>query len=322
MKNALLVFPLLSALTLGACDAPRRAAVLTNDTAPDSGAVVENDAGIDAPAEGAPPAPRPDAASDAGTAAPAAICDPGRGWGLAVEVALPGVESKSLDAISGDEQTIAWSSSDGAVRVADRPAVPGDFAPPQIFSSGLASGERVALGADGRALYGVRPDGRGFVVLTRPSRDEAFAPSDASVVANLQGELDAMAPDERISDLVVASSDTALLFRRSGGAAPGLRLSVRVMPGDAWSTSQPFAVQPELSPVGARSRRPTALAADRRALFFLDESSAVSRVAHFGYDSLTASTFVDTVGQENAQPSRDCSTLYFSSGGKVFAAPR
>ncbi len=322
MKASHLALPLLSALALAACGDTRRAALLDPVAIPDAGEPVAVDAGLDASADAPPPQPRPDGGPDAEVPTPAAVCDPGKGWGTAGELALPGSEAKTLDAVSADEYTVAWSSEDGAVRVADRATIAGAFAPPQVFSSVFASGERVALGADGRALYGVRPDGRGLLVLTRPSRDEAFAPSDGSVVANLQGELDAMAPDERIADLVVGSSDTALLFRRVGGASPGLRLALRVMPGDAWTASQPFAVQTELSMVGARARRPTGLSADRRALYFLDESSGVSRVAHFRYDAATASTFLDTVGQESAQPSRDCATLYFSTAGKVFAAGR
>lgn len=322
MKVSLVASSLLSVLALFACGDARRAAVLTTNTVPDAGSPVAPDAGKDAAAEATAPQPRPDAGPDAIAPTPAAVCDPARGWSAPVELVLPGVEAKRLDAVSGDELTIAWSSGDDAIRVADRSTLPGAFAPPQVLTAGFASGARVALGADGRALYGVRPDERGLVLLTRPSRDDAFAPGDEGVLANLQGELDAMAPDERVADVVIGSSDTALLFRRVGGASPGLRLALRVMPGDAWSTSQPFAVQPELSPVGARARRPTGLSADLRALYFLDESSSVSRVAYFGYDALTASTFLDTVGQENAQPSRDCATLYFSNGGKVFTAPR
>ncbi|NOU34790.1 MAG: hypothetical protein HOO96_43420 [Polyangiaceae bacterium] len=322
MKASLLAMPLLSALALAACGDARRAALLGTDQVPDAGEPVTVDAGLDASAEAALPQPRRDAGPDAEVPTPAPVCDPAKGWGTPVELALPGGEAKTLDAVSGDEYTVAWSTGDGTVRVADRTTIPGAFAPAQVLSSVFASGERVALGADGRALYGVRPDGRGLLVLTRPSRDEAFAPGDGSVVANLQGELDAMASDERIADLVVGSSDTALLFRRVGGTSPGLRVALRVMPGDAWSASQPFAVQTELSMVGARARRPTGLSADLRALYFLDESSGVSRVAYFRYDAVTASTFLDTAGQENAQPSRDCATLYFSTAGKVFAAGR
>ncbi len=319
---AVTVLAALAASTVVACGDARRAALLATDQVPDAGSAVAVDAGVDA-SDASAPATRPDAGvRDSAPPAPAPACDPGKGWGPSAEIFLPGAAAKTLDAISADEYTVAWSSSDGVVRVADRLTLPGSFGQPQELSFTFATGERVALGADGRSLYGVRADGRGLTMLDRASRDDAFAPSDGVVLSNLQAELDAMAQDERVADLVMGASDTALLFRRVGGAAPGLRLAMRVMPSDAWSTTQPFAAQPELSMVGGRARRPTGLSADLRALYFLDESSGVSRVAHFPYDGAVASIFLDAAAQERAQPSRDCTTLYFSSGGKIFSAPR
>jgi hypothetical protein len=239
-----------------------------------------------------------------------------------VEVVLGGGEAKALAAVTGDEASIAWTGDDGVVRVADRASALEPFGLPQALGAVLASGERVALAHDGRLLYGIRADRRGLVLWSRGARGETFSEGGSGVLENVSSELDGLGAGELVSDVVVAPSDRALVFRRVGGAAPGLRVADRVLPSDAWSRTTAFAPQPELAMTGVQARRPTGLSADLRALYFFDEAAGSQRVGYFPYDSPVATRFADLGAYRDAQPNGDCTRLYFTRAGKIVAAPR
>jgi len=321
MKRSSLSVGLLITLMACSSDPLPRSALL--DPPSDAPAAPGNDASLPTPtsdsgardaSNGPDASPPPD---------PAPYCSPNAKVGVAGAIALPGQGTKRLLAITGDELTIAWASADDGVHTADRASSQDAFGALHDLSMvGIAGGERVALGQDGLSLYAIASSGHSILAFTRGQRTDAFGATDENVVSLLDQEGAAMAVDERFSDLTLAGSGNSLVLRRSGGMAPGLRIATRVLAGDPWSITTAFGVQPELALVGPLARHPSGLSTDTRALFYFDEVSNTERIAFFGADSTTASTFKDEGSRSSLQPNLDCTVVYWDDGGVIYAASR
>lgn len=303
-------------LLIGCSDGGSRPSVLggpSPDAATTMGdAAVKSDAAIASDASATEDAT---ANADGGTPT-SGVCDPTRTFSTATAlVTTNGTEA--LPAIGADGLALAWiTPSDDVIHYAARPDLGSAFSGAKTLApTGLATGERVALAHDALKLYALRSDRRAIVVFHRDSIDDAFTldASDASA-ANLEAEL---AVGETFSDLVIGASGLTLIYRRVGGASPGIRLAQRVLPGDPWSSTEPFANQSELAVTGGKARRPTGLAADRRTLFFDDEVTGHARAAFFAWDATTSSSFVDLGARSGIQPTADCTTVYYAANGDL-----
>ncbi|CAN5337487.1 hypothetical protein BH09MYX1_BH09MYX1_14540 [soil metagenome] len=311
------------ALTAAACSAADGShPTILGATPPDGSdggtdaAIATNDAGADARSDAAT-----DAAVDGGSVTPPpalpGVCDSTRTYPSVSKLAVSTVALEAMPTASEDGLTVAWiTPNDGAVHYADRvDSVTAFTAAKTLSNPKLATGERVALARDGHTLYGVRADRLALVAFTRAASGDDFGAAGTSTLENLDGEL---VSGESFADVVVGSSSLALVYRRVGGSSPGLRLATRIMPGDAWATSTPFAVQAELAMVGPKARKPTGLSNDRRAIFYFDELSGTEKIGFFEWDATTATTFLDLGARANAQPNSDCTVLTYDTAGDLY----
>lgn len=276
----------------------------------DDGGSLPNDGSVDAADSGTPTLP------------PGAVCDPLQMWAAEAKLAASTAGDDALSSITSDERSIAWvDASDNSVHYADRDDPVDAFGAAKTISTvGLALGERVGLAFDGRTLYAIRADRQGLVAFSRDSRGDSFTSYGTTTLDNLNAEGATLGAGNFFTDLVV--SNTVLLVRVTGGASAGIRLASRVLPGDAWSPTLPFAAQSELAVSSGKARRPTGIATDRRALFYWDEVSASEKVALFPFDSATATAFVDLGDRAGAQPNGLCTSLYYSASGDLYTAAR
>ena len=312
------------------CSSETRPAVAKFDSgaAADSSVATGDDGGAEASVDAAFDAEKMDAA-EAGPFIVPAACDPGAKYGAGVSLGLGVGQIKQLSAIADDERTIAWiTPSDGVIHYADRLKNFVTFAGEQTFDgSALAPGERVALEPAGLVLYALASGGRAIVQYARSAPGDALsvAPNLALpmvTVAQLNAQLAAMPPAERLSDLTIGAVGLALVARHVGGQAPGLLRADRMMASVWWPPLAEFAAQGELVQSGNSARRPSGLSSDARALFYFDELTATAKIAYFDVDAPKASVFVDRGAWGRAQPNRDCSKVYYDTGGDLLVAAR
>jgi hypothetical protein len=324
-----LVWFAVSCVALGcSSETPPAGTKVDSGAAGDSSLATAEDGGADASVDAAFDAEKMDAA-EAGPFVVPAACDPGAKYGAGVSLGLGVGQIKQLSAIADDERTIAWiTPSDGVVHYADRLKNAVTFTGEQTLDgSALAPGEPVALEPAGLVLYAVASGGRAIVQYARSAPGDALsvAPNLALpmlTVAQLNAQLAAMPPAERLSDLTIGAVGLALVARHVGGQAPGLLRADRMMPSAWWPQLAAFAAQGELVQSGSSARRPSGFSSDARALFYFDELTATAKTAYFDLDLSKASVFVDRGAWSRAQPNRDCSKVYYDAGGDLLVAAR
>lgn len=309
-------------------ETPPAVAKVDSGAAADSSLATADDGGAEASVDSAFDAEKTDAA-EAGPFVVPAACDPGAKYGAGVSLGLGVGQIKELSAIADDERTLAWiTPSDGVVHYADRVKNAAAFTGEQTLDgSALAPGERVALEPAGLALYALAAGGRAIVQYARsaPGAALSLAPNLALpmlTVAQLNAQLAAMPPAERLSDITLGAVGRTLVARHVGGQAPGLLRADRMMPSGGWSQLADFAAQGELVQSGNSARRPSGLSSDARALFYFDALTATSKTAYFDLDAAKASVFVDRGAWGRAQPNRDCSQVYYDVDGDLLVAAR
>jgi hypothetical protein len=263
---------------------------------------------------------------------PAAACGQTGAWGAGV-VAVSTAADDILDAVTSDELSIAWTSGAGstqAVLYADRASSADAFAAPQSLPAGQFTADRVALSPDGLRLTVVNADGRGFSELTRTSRAlpaAAFGSAGTGAYSNLDAA-GALSAGQLYGDPVLSADDTVFYYSvyAAGGADAGqggadagqtatIYRSERLLSTDTWPVGFAVANSPDLAAQGTLRRRPTAVSADRRTLFFWDEISGTERALWADESTGAFDMLVDLGDRSMAAPNAACTHLYYSAPG-------
>lgn len=302
-----------SALTFACGDSPSATEGGSSGGTPDASSKDSgNDAGDDATSDGS--LNRDGGAdADAGDAAyqpPDSLCDPQLQLNDPTVLASSTPLDDNLGTVTPDELTIAWTTTDAGtttVLYADRAGANDAFGATKQFAGDFAD-DRAALSDDGLTLLLVHSDRRSFLLFARASRDEAFAPADASTMEPLTIGLGA---DARLADPVFARGAYLLVYSvYGGGAIDTVQLATRLSATSPFSVGGPLAF-PELRASGNKRRRPTGIDVEFQTLFFYDEISNTEKI---GLLKGTIGFFsVHDLGQRpGAQPNASCSRVYYS----------
>jgi hypothetical protein len=233
-------------------------------------------------------------------------------------LAISTASDDTLDSITPDELTIAWTSN-GAILYADRASVGDAFGSPQnlddsaSIDAGTYTADRVALSPDGLRLVVVNPDAQGFSEFTRSDRTSTFQSPEDDSFSNINSGTPV---GGSVGDPVVGASDTTFFYSVYGaGDANTVYRSLRLTPSDAWSSGAALNVAAGLQASGSLRRRPTGISSDNRTLFFYDQVSSTERASWINETTGSFDTFADLGPRVWAAPNSACSTLYYSSPG-------
>jgi hypothetical protein len=264
---------------------------------------------------------------EAGALPPA--CSPSFVWAGIARV--PSIQPSGFDrfgSISPNGLAIAWTSSSGSVFVADRPSVSASFGPPAQFSPGMLAlaNDRVALADSGLKLIVTQASGATFVAFVRSSATTAWGPSlsdefqyVAATIAEFGGSM---------SNPVVSADGLSLFYLLTMGtnSAPILYESPWNTSTKAWDNGTPLPNAEFAIATASKLRRPTGASADRRTLFFFDETTGKERAAWRASPSAAFDTFIDLPALPEAVPNFNCDTLFFqgmdAAGQGLFTALR
>lgn len=226
---------------------------------------------------------------------------------------LSGSGNERFGSITDDELAIAYTipnGENGDVFVASRTSATDPFGAPQLVKGDFAI-DRASLGPNGLSLLLVNADRRGFSLLERVDLAKTFEPVSAwqydDIVKGLAG-------GEELGDPVFALGGQVLLFSQYGaGRTHTVVFANRLSTGSAFFVGGEL-MNPELVAQGDLRRRPTAISADYRTLFFYDEVTSTTKAGFFygGFDFTSVSDLGDA---RHVQPSPDCGRLYFDAAG-------
>jgi hypothetical protein len=269
--------------------------------------------------DAAPPPPPED-----GSPPPISTCMPADGWSTLTRVAS--IASTGFDvfgSVSGGGTTVAWTTSAGAVYVADRASATDSFGTPAQVSTGatqLSTG-RVALDVLGLKLVATLASGKSFVAFVRASTSSAWVQSQTNefnAIATIEG-------GPVVSNPVLSGDGQALYYiLQLGTNAPVLVESPWDPTTKQWGVGNDL-TNPEFQMTSASQlRRPTGAASDRQTLFFFDEMVGHERAAYRNSPGQDFDYFQDLPNVPEAAPIDDCLTLYFhgmdASGQGLFTA--
>lgn len=246
-----------------------------------------------------------------------AVCPPDRVWVGAERISVSSAGSDDLVGVCGDELCIAWFA-DGVLRFAERSSVSVDFGTPVTIGGGEDYFAGAALSSDGLTLIGVRKDGKSFGSLRRASRSVAFQgafdETPFTEITSAPSTFRALGP---FGDPVLAPSGLSLWFSdldKSSDATPSIYAATRLGMRDAWPFGEAVEGGFLLSKAG-QFRRPSALSADERTLFYWDEVANEARVAFRSFAGAAFESFLSLGARSHATPNLSCDRLYYSAPG-------
>jgi hypothetical protein len=251
-------------------------------------------------------------------------CNPASTWSSLARV--PSIAASGFDrfgAVSAEATTVAWTTSAGAIYVADRASAQADFAAPVQLDPGttqLANG-RVALDPLGLKLIATAASGSTFISFLRSSVGAAWAPGSSAefhTISSVEG-------GGVFSEPVLSADGLSLFYvLQLGTAAPVFVESSWDVSMKQWAVGTDF-LSPEFVMTSASQlRRPTGASSDHLTLFLFDEVLGHERVAYRNTTSQPFDFFVDLPNVPEAAPATDCTVLYFhgsdASGQGLFTA--
>lgn len=243
------------------------------------------------------------------------LCSPTQAWGAGQRLSVSGAGDDILASVSGDELTIAWFVAD-ELRYADRASRDAEFGAARSVDGGERYFSGATLSSDGLTLIGVRKDGKAFGMVRRVSRAAAFAGTfDETMFAELAAAPGTFRARGPFGDPVLASDGLSLIFSNldpASDAAPTLYEARRLGARDPW----PFGSSIEGEMLFASEglfRRPSALSADGRTLFYTDELENESRAAYRSVSGGPFETSVSLGERARAVPNGACDRLYYSA---------
>jgi hypothetical protein len=196
------------------------------------------------------------------------------------------------------------------IYVADRATTSDPFGPPVAVKGDFAL-DRATLSADGSTLLAVSPDRKKLLLFQREAVAKSFEPVDTSHYDAITNDL---AEGELLGDPVFALGGQILLYSQYGkGNAHTVRFANRLSTGSAFSVAGELP-NPELVAQSDLRRRPTAVSADFRTLFYYDEVTGTTKAGFF-HDGFHFTSVSDLGDARDVQPSADCTRLYFDAVG-------
>lgn len=245
------------------------------------------------------------------------LCSPEQTWGAGERLPISGVGDDQLAGVSGDELSIAWFA-DGELRYADRASKGADFGAPVTVAPGEGYFGGATLNGDGLALIAVRKDGKSFGLLRRSSRSEAFAGSfDEAPFVNIAAAPGSFRARGPFGDPILSPNGLSLFYSNLDAeldGVPSVYESMRLGARDAWPFGAPVEGELLFASVGS-FRRPSAISADKRTLFYADEAAHESRAAFRSFASGPFETWVALGERSHAVPNAACDRLYYSAPG-------
>lgn len=244
---------------------------------------------------------------------PAPVCAKNAVWAAPAPV-LADLGAAAFATMTADELSFAWvTGSEGnvTVHVVDRADTATPFGAEQTITGAYAF-DRVALTSDGLRIFLVTDDRRHAVEQRRENRGDAFGDERSGSFAELANYADTDMPaGEKIGDLVLAADDRTLIYSQFDGAsAHTIRTSFRIFANDSWPVGTPIPARPELDATGQGRRRPMGISADRKTLFYWDETTNKSRAAWTNKAPDDFSFFVTLGDATFAAPNAACDRLY------------
>ena len=233
---------------------------------------------------------------------------------------IPSDHFARLGAVSPDELTAAWTSTNGDIYVAERLSYKDPFGPPTKVNDNVAlATDGVALAPTGRTLIAVRNDRTAFVGFEKSSTTGEWTTSNGLEFTQVRVAFEG---DALASDPVLSGDKRSFFFVITPSGRPAIVYE------SVWDSAQrswglPASLpHPELQPIGAAKRRPTGTSSDSLTLFFFDESAKLVRAAWRDAPGAPFNVFKDIGAFAEAVPSLRCDTLYHqgedSAGPGVF----
>jgi hypothetical protein len=213
-------------------------------------------------------------------------------------------------AVSSDELSVAWTSSEGDVYVADRPVSPGAFNTAVKINEVALAVDRAALSANGLQVLAVAEKRGSLVEFTRASRSEAFVQGDGS---DLSGLANVFEGGGTISEPVLGGDGESLFFLiELPDQAPILYESKWSYADNVWGIAAGFRNQELQSVDASHRRRPTGGSSDGLTLFFYDEVNQVERGGWRESPTTPFIHFEDIGAFPDAAPNFRCDLLYYT----------
>lgn len=289
------------------------------------GAGAARDAGVDAEMEpvdgGASPADG-EGGTDVGPLPPSQ-CDPTNAWAPLSRIdSVPPDNFGKLGGVSGDQLSVAFTSTAGDAYVADRASATDSFGTAVMLNGATAlAADRVALSPTGLAAMAVVADRHSFLGFERASRSDLWAPTSGLEFTLLRAVLESGA---EISNPVIGADKRTLFFIITAMGKPTLFESHWDTAQRFWGTATTVTGSALESSDASHLRRPTGASFDGRTLFFYDEAAGVERGAWRAANGSPFVMFVDIGAFAEAAPTVTCDTLYHqrldATGTRLFLA--
>jgi len=266
-----------------------------------------------------------DAGPDSGTTLQSpGLCNPAATWASLDRIdSIAPTTFAQLGGVSGDELSLAYTSTTGDAYVADRASMTTAFdAAARINDVSLSLAvDRVALSPTGMTVVAVAADRHSFVSFERADRGQPWV-----IGAGLEFTALRMRPEggAEIHHPVFGGDKRSLFFVQIAFGKATVYESRWDSGQQAWGMASGVGNAELDSPDLVHLRRPTGASADGHTLFFFDEVSGLERAAW--RDSPTAPfVFFANIGAfVEATPSPGCDTLYHQrvddTGIRVFLA--
>ncbi len=241
-------------------------------------------------------------------------CDPTHRWSASLRIAsVPQAAFARFGGVGADELSIAWTSADGTIDVADRAARGAPFGDPSAIdtTSTPVALDRVALDATGMVVFAVSADRTKFVAFNRAAVGAAWLPSVPLQFDRIHSMASTEVGDQFFAPVLGADGRSFFFALTSSGGTPVLYESKWDVQADAWATGVPLA-NPELSSAnGAAPTYATGASSDALTLFFHDGVSGLERAAWRDSATSAFSRFTDIATIGEAAPNDRCDTLYY-----------
>jgi hypothetical protein len=230
----------------------------------------------------------------------------------AIDPSIPSAGFGQFGGISRDELTAAWTTTSGAIQLADRPSKGGSFAAPVTVTAGSTAlaNDRVALSWTGLVLLAVSMDRSSLVELSRQSGGTTWTVSTGADLA----EVNALSTGGGggFSQPVLGDDRNTLYFLwTQSGQAPALYTSLWNKQESAWAPPVELQNTEFASTDAAHRRRATGGSSDGRTLFFYDEIAGRERAAWRNAITSPFTQFVDIGTLPEAAPNYLCDAVYF-----------
>lgn len=244
------------------------------------------------------------------------LCGEGAAPGAELGVVLDlGAPAPSFVTLSDDGLTAAWvtgTAGDIDVHYADRASVDAAFGAATVMH-GIWALDRVAVGDVGTMLVMVRADRLGFDALTRADRATPFSAPPVDPFINLNDESAAMAEaGQSYGDPLLARADGFFVYSLRGDSVQqSLRLGTKLPVSIPYSVGAPITEAAFLARSGTSYRRPVAMLADQRTLFYFDEVDNTAYVTTRDANGGEFAAPISLGARLDARPIPGCGSLVY-----------